>query len=76
MDDSMSAIDFHTEALLRKALRNINATKIIIAQRICSIMEADKILLLDDGKTIGYGTHKDLLENNQVYQEFFKSQAS
>ncbi|HOI27735.1 MAG TPA: ABC transporter ATP-binding protein [Paludibacteraceae bacterium] len=76
LDDSLSAVDFRTEAQLRHTLKETKATKIIIAQRIGSIKEADKILLLDDGKMVGFGTHNELLANNQIYQEIYNSQVS
>ena len=76
LDDSTSAVDTKTDALIRKAFKeNIpNITKIIIAQRISSVMEADKIIVLDDGKVSGFGTHNELLENNDIYQEVYKIQ--
>jgi len=76
LHDSLSAVDFRTEAQLRHTLKETKATKIIIAQRIGSIKEADKILLLDDGKMVGFGTHNELLANNQIYQEIYNSQVS
>lgn len=76
IDDCLSAIDFATEAKLRKSLSMINATKIIIAQRISSIMWADNILLLDDGEVKGYGTHSQLLQENCIYQELYNSQTN
>ena len=76
LDDSTSAVDTKTDALIRKAFKeNIpNITKIIIAQRISSVMEADKIIVLDDGKVSGFGTHNELLEKNDIYQEVYKIQ--
>lgn len=76
LDDSTSAVDTKTDALIRKALRE-NApsiTKIIIAQRINSIMDADKIIVLDEGKIDAIGTHEELLKNNKIYQEVYSSQ--
>ena len=76
LDDSTSAVDTHTDALIRKAfLEEIpDTTKIIIAQRISSIMEADKIIVLDDGKITGIGTHESLLRTNEIYCDIFLSQ--
>jgi ATP-binding cassette subfamily B protein len=74
LDDSLSAVDYRTESNIRKVLSHIPATKVIIAQRIGSIMDADKILLLEDGNRIGYGTHEELLESNQIYNEIYRSQ--
>lgn len=76
LDDSSSALDYHTDANLRKALRThfTSTTKILIAQRISSIQHADKILLLEKGKMIGYGTHKELLATNATYQEIYQGQ--
>lgn len=76
LDDSSSALDYHTDANLRKALRThfTSTTKILIAQRISSIQHADKILLLEKGKMIGYGTHEELLATNATYQEIYQGQ--
>ena len=76
LDDSTSAVDTKTDALIRKAFKeNIpNITKIIIAQRISSVMDADKIIVLDDGKVSGFGTHDELLQNNEIYQEVYNIQ--
>lgn len=75
-DDSFSALDYKTDAALRKALqKNVaDATVLIVAQRISTIMHADKILVLDDGKLVGMGTHDELLANNEVYQQIAASQ--
>ena len=75
-DDSFSALDFKTDANLRKALRNHakDATIFIVAQRVSSIMHADQIIVLDEGKMVGKGTHKELMKNCQVYQEIAHSQ--
>ncbi len=77
-DDSFSALDFKTDAKLRAELReNVkNSIVIIVAQRVSSVMNADKIIVLDNGKVLGIGTHKDLMENCEVYQEIAKSQLS
>ena len=76
LDDSSSALDYHTDANLRKALRThfSDTTKILIAQRISSIQHADKNLLLNKGKMIGYGTHEELLTENPTYQEIYQGQ--
>lgn len=77
-DDSFSALDYKTDAMLRKALakKTKDATVIIVAQRISTIMHADKIIVLDDGKVAGIGTHKELLETCETYQEIAASQLS
>ena len=76
LDDSSSALDYKTDAALRKAIREHyeDATTIIIAQRISSIMNLDKILVLDEGRCIGYGTHEELMRDCQMYQDIFKTQ--
>ena len=74
-DDSFSALDFITEAKLRAALETqIGKTKIIVAQRVGTILHADKIIVLDDGKIVGEGTHEDLLASCEVYREIVQSQ--
>lgn len=77
-DDSFSALDFKTDAKLRAALKDnmSNSTLIIVAQRINTIMDADKIIVLDDGQIAGIGTHGELLNNCRVYQEIASSQLS
>ena len=77
-DDSFSALDFKTDRQLRTALQNElgETTKIIVAQRVGSIKDADQILVLEDGEIAGIGTHHDLLETNAVYQEIAQSQLS
>ena len=77
-DDSFSALDFKTDAALREALaqRTNNKTNIIVAQRISTILNADKIIVLDDGKIVGQGTNEELLENNETYREIALSQLS
>jgi ATP-binding cassette, subfamily B, multidrug efflux pump len=77
-DDSFSAIDFKTDAALRRALKQETgeATVLIVAQRINTVMNADQILVLEDGRVVGKGTHKELMENCQVYQELALSQLS
>ena len=76
LDDSTSAVDTKTDALIRQALReNVpHITKIIIAQRVNSIQDADKIIVLDEGKINGIGTHDELLKTNKIYQEVYSSQ--
>ena len=77
-DDSFSALDYKTDRILRKELaeRTQYMTKLIVAQRISTIMDADQILVLDNGKVVGQGTHKELLATNEVYQEIAYSQLS
>ena len=76
LDDSTSAVDTATEARIREAFATSlkDSTKIIIAQRISSVIDADKIVVLDDGRITGIGTHEELLRNNRVYQEIYYSQ--
>lgn len=77
-DDSFSALDFKTDREVRDALKDYakNATKIIVAQRVGTIMDADCILVLDDGRLVGKGTHRELLESCEVYRQIAKSQLS
>ena len=77
-DDSFSALDFKTDANLRKALREnlSDANIIIVGQRVASIMDADRILVMDEGKVVGQGTHKELIETCKEYQEIAYSQLS
>ena len=76
LDDSASALDYATDARLRAAVRGMGGehTVFIISQRTASILHADKILVLDDGKLVGVGTHDELLQNSDVYQEIYYSQ--
>lgn len=76
LDDSSSALDYKTDAALRKALREEyqGITTIIIAQRVSSILHADHILVLEEGKELGYGTHQELLRSCPVYQDIAHSQ--
>ena len=76
LDDSTSAVDTKTDALIRKAFKETipNTTKIIIAQRISSVQDADKIVVLNDGKIDGFGTHEELLKSNEIYSEVYESQ--
>lgn len=76
LDDSSSALDYRTDSQLRRAIRENyeNTTTIVIAQRISSVMKLDHILVLEDGKMAGYGTHEELLATSTVYQEIYQSQ--
>ena len=76
LDDSASALDYATDASLRKAIRELDGktTVFIVSQRASSIMHADKIIVLDDGCTVGIGTHTELLENCAVYREIYETQ--
>ena len=77
-DDSFSALDFKTDSTLRKALKEYTkeATTIIVAQRISTILNADKILVLDDGHMAGIGSHKELMKSCEVYRQIAMSQLS
>ena len=77
-DDSFSALDYKTDIILRKELKKYtkDATSLIVAQRVGTIMNADKIIVLDNGKTVGEGTHKELLKNCEVYKQIALSQLS
>ena len=77
-DDSFSALDLKTDAALREALSEItqNKTVIIVAQRISTILNADQIIVLDDGKVVGIGTHEELMKNNETYKQIALSQLS
>ncbi|WP_026654147.1 ABC transporter ATP-binding protein [Butyrivibrio sp. AE3003] len=76
LDDSTSAVDTATDAKIRKAFAEEipGTTKLIIAQRIASVQECDRIIVMDDGQISGFGTHKELLENNTIYREVYESQ--
>ena len=76
LDDSFSSLDFKTDAKLRKALKEQlhDKIKVIVAQRVSTVMDADMILVLDEGKVVGKGTHDELLANNTTYQEIVHSQ--
>ncbi|MGN1133512.1 MAG: ABC transporter ATP-binding protein, partial [Oscillospiraceae bacterium] len=78
LDDSTSAVDTATDAAIRKAFREDipNTTKLIIAQRISSIQDSDMIIVLDDGKINGIGTHDELVKNNSIYREVYESQTN
>ena len=77
-DDSFSALDFKTDSKLRKALKEKtkDITTIIVAQRISTILNADQIIVLDDGNMAGIGTHKELMKNCEVYRQIAMSQLS
>ena len=77
-DDSFSALDYKTDVQLRRALKNEtkDATTLIVAQRISTILHADKILVLEDGHVIGQGTHKELMKSCEVYRQIASSQLS
>lgn len=77
-DDSFSALDFKTDAKLRLALRReiAGATMIVVAQRVSTVLNADKIIVLDEGRVVGMGTHRELLKTSQVYREIVASQLS
>jgi ATP-binding cassette subfamily B protein len=77
-DDSFSALDLSTDARLRAALKpkTRNATVIVVAQRVSSIIDADQIIILDDGVVVGHGTHDELLVGNETYAEIVSSQLS
>ena len=76
MDDSTSAVDTATDAKIRAALKDAlpGTTKLIIAQRVTSVMDADMILVLDDGHIVGQGTHAQLLDSCDIYREVYESQ--
>ena len=78
LDDSTSAVDTATDAKIRKALKEAipGTTKIIIAQRISSVMDADRIIVLDDGNLNGFDTHENLLKNNEIYRDVYESQVN
>jgi ATP-binding cassette subfamily B protein len=77
-DDSFSALDFVTDAKLRAALKSetANATVFVVAQRISTVINADRIVVLDNGRVVGIGTHADLVEKNAIYREIVASQVS
>lgn len=76
LDDSTSAVDTRTDVMIRKAFREAipDTTKIIIAQRVSSVEDADQVIVLDDGKINGIGTHEELLKTNAIYREVYESQ--
>jgi ATP-binding cassette subfamily B protein len=76
LDDSTSAVDTATDARIRRAFAEEipDTTKLIIAQRISSIQNADRIIVMDDGRVNGFGTHEELLQTNAIYQDVYNSQ--
>ncbi len=74
LDDSSSALDYATDAELRKDIKTLQTTTIIVSQRASSVQHADKIVVLDDGKAVGIGTHEELLASCEVYREIYRSQ--
>ena len=78
LDDSTSAVDTATDAKIRKGFREDlpEMTKIIIAQRIHSVMDADKILLLNDGRVTGFAPHEELMQTNEAYRSIYEAQTS
>ena len=77
LDDSTSAVDTKTDSLIRKAFKEElpNVTKIIIAQRISSVQDADKIIVMENGEINGVGTHEELMKTNKIYNEVYTSQS-
>ena len=78
LDDSTSAVDTATDAKIRRAFAEEipDTTKIIIAQRISSVQGADRIIVLEDGKVHGFGTHEELMASNEIYRDVYESQMS
>ena len=74
LDDSSSALDYATDAALRKEIRRLNTTVFVVSQRASSVRDADKIIVLDDGKAVGIGTHEQLMQSCDVYREIYFSQ--
>lgn len=76
LDDSTSAVDTATDAKIRQAFATSipGTTKLIIAQRISSVQDADRILVLDDGRINGFDTHENLLKDNEIYQDIYETQ--
>ena len=78
LDDSTSAVDTATDAKIRKAMKNAipGTTKLIIAQRISSVQDADKIIVLDDGRVDAFASHEELLETNAIYRDVYEAQTN
>lgn len=74
LDDSSSALDYKTDSLLREEIERLSMTKVIVSQRISSVKNATKIVVLNDGKLVGYGKHSELLESNEMYKDIYYSQ--
>ena len=74
LDDSSSALDYATDAALRKGIRALNTTVFVVSQRTASVRDADKIIVLDEGKAVAIGTHEELLSSCEVYREIYVSQ--
>ena len=74
LDDSSSALDYRTDAALLKAINDLDITSIIIAQRVSSVKNCSQIIVIDDGKVIAHGTHDELMENCEMYQQIAESQ--
>ena len=74
LDDSSSALDYATDAALRRAIKSLKTTTFIVSQRASSVRDADKIIVLDDGKAVGIGTHESLMQSCEVYREIYFSQ--
>ena len=74
LDDSSSALDYATDLELRRAIRKLETTVFIVSQRASSVRDADKIIVLDEGRIVGIGTHAELMETCEVYREIFFSQ--
>ena len=75
-DDSFSALDYKTDAILRRRLKEVtgDSTVLIVAQRVGTIMDADQIIVLDEGEIVGRGTHDELMKSNAIYREIANSQ--
>ena len=78
LDDSTSAVDTKTDALIRKGFRNYipETTKIIIAQRVASVQDADLILVMENGQIVAQGNHDELMEDSDIYREIFNQQSN
>ena len=74
LDDTSSALDYATDAALRKAVASLGGTTFVVSQRVSSVMNADQIIVLDDGAVVGLGTHEHLLESCAVYREIYETQ--